>query len=172
MTVSSVVDTQRMLDTATSFFLAGERCSPDLKFGPYGVHSVDAPRIVVYAFAVEIALKLLHYISTNTQKRGHSLKVLFDELPDQVKAQLKYLEGCVGEIDRYFESWRYPFEHDFLVGDNDNPRRAFIECYREIRSSKPNLMSSYEKNWGSFDPDWDWAWPELELKQIEKNLLP
>jgi HEPN domain-containing protein len=162
-------DIQRMIDTATAFFPTGERCAPDLKFGRYGSHSVDAPRIVAYAFAVELALKLLSCLSNQTQKRGHSLEVLFDDLPTNLKVRLQYLEGCVEEIDKYFENWRYPFESEFLIGECDNPRRAFIECHREIRNLKPNLMSVYEKNWGSFDPDWDWAWPELEVAQIERS---
>jgi HEPN domain-containing protein len=171
MSVGGTFDIQRMLDTATAFFLTGERCAPELKFGRYGSHSVNAPRIVAYALSIELALKLLHHMLTNAQKRGHSLRVLFDDLPSSAKERLQYLEGWVGEIDRYFENWRYPFEHGFLSGETDNPRRAFIECHREIRNIKPDLMSVYEKNWGSFDPDWNWAWPELELRQIEGSLV-
>jgi hypothetical protein len=58
-----------------------------------------------------------------------------------------------------------------LFGDFDDPRRAFIECYREIRRLQPNLISIYEANWGSFDPDWFWAWPELEVPPLETNAI-
>jgi hypothetical protein len=148
------VDHQRQLDTATAFFLAGERCSCDLKFGDYGFHSLDAPTIVNYAFSVELALKLIHQIVCDGQAHGHRLKDLYCKLPPENRAMLPYLDGCVDEIDRYFENWRYPFEKDFLVGEYDNSRRAFIECYREIRRLRPKLMSVFEENWGSFEPDW------------------
>ena len=148
------VDFQRQLDTATAFFLAGERCSFELKFGNYGFHSINAPTIVNYAFSVELALKLLHLLVRGGTDRVHGLKGLFNALPAENRDMLLYLDGCVDEIDRYFENWRYPFEKELLLGEFDNPRRAFIECYREIRRLRPELMSIYEENWGSFEPDW------------------
>lgn len=60
----------------------------------------------------------------------------------------------MGEIARHFEDWRYPFEKDLVFGDYENPRRAFIECYREIRRLRPELVSVYEGLWGQFDPEW------------------
>ncbi len=155
-----------MLDTATAFFLAGERCAPELKFGAYGRHRVDAPCIVSYALATEIALKLLAR-NAGTRSNGHSLVQIYRELPDEVRASLVYVEDCIDEIDRYFVDWRYPYEADFLVGHTSKVRRAFILCYREIKQRMPDLSSIYERNWGSFEPDWDWAWPELELAQLD-----
>lgn len=148
------VDQQRQLDTATAFFLAGERCQFELKFGDYGLHSLSAPTIVNYSFSVELALKLLNSIVSKQSVKGHSLKHLFDVLPAETKSALPHLESCVAEIDRYFENWRYPHEHELLFGDFENPRRAFIECHREIRRLQPKSMSVYEKNWGSFEPNW------------------
>jgi hypothetical protein len=160
------VDLQRMLDTAAAFFLAGERCAPALKFGVYGEHTLDAPRIVSYALAVEIALKLLVRLA-GTACEGHSIKHLLDNLPDETRAHLNWVEDCADEIESYFVHWRYPYESEFLVGDCDNPRRAFIVCYHEIRRQKPELLSVFKRNWGSFDPDWQWAWPEKEFAVFE-----
>ncbi|MCK9552297.1 HEPN domain-containing protein [Aquamicrobium sp.] len=163
------LDHQRMFDTATAFFLTGERCAPDLRFGPYGIHSVNAPRIISYALAVEIALKLMFSLM-GMVGRGHRISKLFEKLPHEVRTNLVNLSGCAEEMDRYFEDWRYPYEKDFLVGESDNLRRAFIECYKEIRRIKPTLESVYEQNWGSFEPDWNLAWPELESQQVEAEI--
>ncbi|MGF7006429.1 HEPN domain-containing protein [Aminobacter sp. BE322] len=165
----SAIDYQRMLDTATAFFLTGERCAPDLRFGPYGTHSVNAPRIVSYALSVEIALKLILSLG-KASSRGHGLAELVAKLPDEVRSKLPTLHKRAAEIDTYFIDWRYPYERDFLIGDFDTPRRAFIECYREVRRIQPELISIYERNWGHFEPDPHWAWPEVELKQIEARL--
>lgn len=153
-------DVQRQLDTATAFFLAGERCAVDLKFGRYGSHTVSAPTIVNYSLAVELALKLIHLLAVNETTRGHDLSALYRSLPDESRAGLPHLGECVDDIARYFEDWRYPFEKDFLVGEYENPRRAFIECYREIKRLKPELVSAYEKIWGGFEPEWVQTWPE------------
>ncbi|MEO9336438.1 hypothetical protein ABFT80_03245 [Mesorhizobium sp. SB112] len=166
----SALDHQRMLDTATAFFLTGERCAPDLKFGPYGLHSVSAPRIVCYALSVEIAVKLILSI-IGRPSGGHKISELFRKLPDEVGVNLFVLSCHADEMDRYFEDWRYPYEKELLLGDCDNPRRAFIECYREIRRISPTLKSIYESNWGNFEPDWQWAWSELEARQIEARLV-
>lgn len=166
----SALDHHRMLDTATAFFLAGERLAPDLKFGPYGVHRVDAPRIVCYALSVEIAVKLIHSLMGKPEG-GHRISELFRKLPDEMRDNLTVLSCCADEMDRFFVDWRYPYEKGFLIGDCDNPRRAFIECYREIRRIWPTLQSTYERNWNGFEPNWDWAWPELEIQQIEAGLV-
>jgi HEPN domain-containing protein len=153
-------DAQSQLDTATAFFLAGERCAIELKFGRYGSHTVSAPTIVTYAFSVELALKLIHTIACGTTARGHDLADLYDALPEEIRASLPHLGECVVEIARYFEDWRYPFEKELLFGDYENPRRGFIECYREIRRLRPQLVSVYEGNWGGFDPEWIQSLPE------------
>jgi HEPN domain-containing protein len=147
-------DLQRQLDIATAYFLAGERCSMEMRFGVYGFHSIGSPTITNYAFSVELALKIIHVLSRQAEIRGHDLKDLLDELPAEVRSNLPHLVECAGEIARYFEDWRYAYEHDFLVAAESEPRRAFIECYREIRRLRPDLRSVYEKLWGTFDPEW------------------
>lgn len=149
-----IPDLQRQLDTATAFFLAGERCSLELKFDQYGFHTVSAPTIVNYAFAVELGLKIIHFVVTGSVTKGHDLERLFKSLPDEVCENLPHLSDCVTDIARYFENWRYPYEKDFLFGDFESPRRAFIECYREIRRLQPDLVSVYEGGWGKFEPNW------------------
>ncbi|MGV8952894.1 MAG: hypothetical protein ACOH2M_17485 [Cypionkella sp.] len=152
-------DLQRQLDTATAFFLAGERCALEIKFGQYDFHSVSAPTITNYSLAVEIALKLIRLLALGNSARGHDLEKLYNELPDPVRNNLPHLAECVSGIARYFEDWRYPFEKDLLFGDYDDPRRAFIKCYVEIKRLKPELTSVYERLWGKFDPEWLLSWP-------------
>jgi hypothetical protein len=155
-------DLARQLDTATAFFLAGERCALELKFRRYDFHSIGAPTIVNYSFGVELAMKLIHYIAFGVSTRGHNLERLFEGLPDEIKANLQHLSECVADMARYFEDWRYPFEKPFLLGDDELPRRAFIECYREIRRLRPDLCSVYEIRWGSFEPEWVRTWPKTQ----------
>ena len=156
-------DLQRQMDTATAFFLAAERCSLEMRIGRYGFHSIGAPTITNYAFSVELALKLLHAISRGVEATGHDLKSLYDSLSDDVRSNLPHLADCAPEIRRYFEDWRYPYEREFLVASEGDPRRAFIECYREIRRLRPELSSVYERLWGSFEPGWFHAWTEGEV---------
>lgn len=148
------IDVQRQFDTATAYFLAGERCALELKFGTYDFHSVAAPTITNYAFAVELALKLIHLLAFGRSAFGHDLQKLYDDLPDGIRGNLPHLAEHAVDIARYFEDWRYPFEKDFLFGDFEDPRRAFIECYGEIKRLQPQLISVYESRWGSFDPEW------------------
>jgi len=131
------VDIQRQLDIATAYFLAGERCSMEVRFGVYGFHALGSPTNTNYAFSVELALKIIHVLSRNVEARGHDLKGLFDALPDEVRGNLPHLQECAGEMARYFEDWRYAHEKEFLIGDDEYPRRAFIECYREIKRLQP-----------------------------------
>ena len=121
----------------------------------YGFHTLSAPTIVNYTLSVELALKLLHsHVGSIPMGDGHNLEGLYESLPASVRKNLPHLSDCAADIARYFVDWRYPFEKEFLVGEYDNPRRAFIECYREIKRLRPEMPSLYEKLWGAFDPDW------------------
>ena len=156
---------QNMLDAAVSYFLSAERCFPDFKFGNYGDHSVNAPVITSYAFSIELLLKLLLKINGIT-KRGHNLLNLYNELPADNKQNLQYVESNLDaddQISSSFEDWRYAYEKNDLFCSPDELRRIFICLHRELRRVKPELKSIYENNWGQFDPDWNWAWPELQL---------
>jgi hypothetical protein len=143
-----------MLDTATAFFLAGERCALDCAIGRYPAHTLGAPTVTNYALSLEIALKLLCHLSGKSFRQIHDLSALFDLLPSDQKAHLQYTEGCVVEISRYFVEWRYVYERDFAIAIESLPRRCFVECYQEIRRIRPDLKSVYEMNWGQFDPEW------------------
>jgi hypothetical protein len=183
---SAKLDFQRMIDTAVAFFLAGERCTPSLKFGKYGEHSLGAPIVVSYALSIEICLKIL-IAKANGDIQGHSLKALFGRLPAESKEHLKRLmeplvsgevtpefavlkSSPLDEIDRNFVDWRYPYEQDLLVTSPSSLRRAFIDCHTEIRRAHPQLVSTFERDWGEFTPDETWAWPELELAQLEETI--
>ncbi len=95
---------------------------------------------------------------------------LYRALPEDSATNLPHLAECVADIAHYFEDWRYPFEKDLLFGDYENPRRAFIECYREIRRLQPELVSVYENLWGTFEPEWVQSWsqdqPRWELRPV------
>ena len=148
------VDPQRMLDTATAFFLAGERNKLLLRSDKYDFHSLDAPTITNFGLSVEIALKLLVYLQTGELAVGHSIADLFGKVSKEARERMYETVEFSNENTNYFVDWRYPYEKDFLIGSVDTPRRAFIECYREIRLALPNLKSVYEENWGVFEPDW------------------
>lgn len=165
---AQAVDLQRMIDTALAFFLAGERCVPKFSFGRYPDHSLGAPVVVSYALAVEIALKILnrHY---RLSAEGHDIAALFNALPHESRDHLFWVEEILPEISRAFVEWRYAYEQEFLSISPDAIRRSFIVLHAEIRRVDPNLTSTFEKNWGSFNPDWTWAWPELEIAQIENR---
>jgi hypothetical protein len=182
---SANVDFQRMIDTAVAFFLAGERCTPSLKFGKYGEHSLGAPVVVSYALSIEICLKML-IAKANGDIQGHSLKALFDRLPAESKEHLKWLieplvsgegspalavlkESPLDEMDRNFVDWRYPYERDYLAASHSSQRRAFIKCHMEIRRAHPQLVSTFERNWGEFAPDETWAWYEMEIAEMERG---
>ncbi len=152
----SDVDLQRMIDMAVSFFLAGERCNSEFSFGEYPTHSVSAPMITNYAFSIELALKILHR-KANIKTSGHSLKKLYQKLPDEHKPYLMFLEDVLDEIDECFIDWRYAFEKDILIAFPDTLRRSFIVCHTEIRRTNPSLLSIYESNWGAFEPEWDFS---------------
>jgi hypothetical protein len=167
------LDFQRMTDTAAAFFLAGERCTPNLKFGKYGEHSVGAPVVVSYAFSIEICLKIL-VAKAGGDIRGHSLKALFGRLSEETRTNLKRLaeprvsgeaaeefaylkERPLNEMDRNFVGWRYPYEQDYLAASQSSLRRAFIGCHMEIRRAHPQMISTFERDWGEFAPDETWA---------------
>ncbi len=179
------LDFQRMIDSAVAFFLAGERCKPSLKFGTYGEHSLGAPVIVSYALSIEICLKIL-VAKSGGDIHGHSLKVLFGRLSEESKASLKHLvephvseeatadlmrlrESPIDEMDRNFVDWRYPYEQDYLTASPSSLRLAFIDCHKEIRRAHPQLVSTFERNWGEFNPDRTWAWCELELAELKRD---
>lgn len=130
-----------------------------MRYGAYGFHSIGSPTITNYALSVEIALKIIHVLSRNEEVRGHDLWELFKALPDEIRDNLPHLQECAEEMARYFENWRYAYEKEFLVGDDEYPRRGFIECYREIRRLQPGLESIYERLWSGFEPEWVRSWP-------------
>jgi HEPN domain-containing protein len=168
-----MLDLERHLNTATAFFLAGERCELELRFSSYDLHTLHAPTISNYAFSVELALKLIHVLQFKTAPKEHSLKVLFNSLTQEAKDRLPHLAECVEEIDSYFIDSRYPFEKQFLLGDVETPRRAFIEIYKEIRRIEPELVSVFESNWGKFEPEWIRSWsedrPQWELRPMNSQ---
>lgn len=183
---SDNLDFQRMIDTAVAFFLAGERCTPSLQFGEYGEHSLSAPVVVSYALSVEICLKIL-VAKAGGDLRGHSLKDLFGRMPQlsqgnlsrlaeplisgDVDPELEFLkESPLDEMDRNFVDWRYPYERDYLTASTSSLRRAFIDCHFEVRRAHPDLVSTFERNWGSFEPDRTWAWYELEIAELQGSL--
>ena len=185
-----IIDRKKMIDTAVSYFLAAERCTPELGFGNYPLHSVFAPTVMCYAHAIEISIKLILHLVCERFPSGHNLIKLFNELPHLQKKRLfkveewlseKRVEGFQfeGELEGFkIEGsstsnvpscdWRYPYEGKSLIAYSDDLRRSFIELHKEIRTLAPDLVSSYEHEWGHFNPDWDWAWYEEEIKEINE----
>jgi len=92
------------------------------------------PFIVNGAFAIELYLKTLHVIHSNSQK-GHKLLTLFNELPEAVQIAIKLaanefiikhnlspdtdLLSSLQRINSAFEDWRYLHE-----GNKENKPRS------------------------------------------------
>lgn len=100
----------RMMNSAVEYFLAGERCKEPLAFGQYSQHELGTPVVVLYAFSIELALKvLLGNISKSELQfsreksnisyeelnipHGHKLKLLFAKLPQDSRDQLQYISA-------------------------------------------------------------------------------
>jgi hypothetical protein len=178
---------QRMMNSAVEYFLAGERCSLEMKYDPYRAHKIGTPTTVLYAFSVEMILKVLlgniklakkNDVSQDEtitledvvkKKVGHSLKKLFNLLPNDSKQRLAVLEDentCIididennnlvttsilSQIDTSFVDWRYHFEKRFLTIDDSYLTTAFMRIHDEIRNLFPDFMSNTEKVWGKFE---------------------
>ncbi|MCB1492600.1 MAG: hypothetical protein KDJ77_12535 [Rhodobiaceae bacterium] len=160
---------QRMIDTAIEFFLAGERCAPRLEFGVYRSHSVLVPYVCNYAFALEIALKIvatLNKCRIPIGRDGHDLKKICEAIPRHKRKFLAGNKRKINKVANAFVRWRYNYEYDLLIISPDDLRNLFILTHREIQRLDPVLKSSYEQEWGNFEPDPQWAWEIQELKEI------
>jgi hypothetical protein len=179
------------MNSAVEYFLAGERCNQPLAFGQYPKHELGTPVAVHYAFSIELVLKVLLKKSEITYAHlrgidGHSLRQLFDLLPDDSKIHLQWLspqfedfqksenddnacQNIIDEIDRVFVNWRYHFESAFLSTSVTNLNRAFVIIHTEIRRKFPDFMSDREREWGQFDLEL--LGPHTALKIISKENL-
>ncbi|MGL4325058.1 MAG: hypothetical protein ACRCTD_13545 [Beijerinckiaceae bacterium] len=170
------IDIQPMIDTAVAFFLAAERCAPNLAFGVYKPHSVSAPRIVNYALSIEIILKLFLYVENGKRFEGHDLRKLFSSLRQSSQIEiagamprpreLSDFVDLLGDEKNTFINWRYPYEADFLATSCGDLRQIFIAIHAVLNNIHPHVKSVYAKNWGGFRPDPAWAWHELEMRDL------
>ena len=147
------LDRQRMMDTAVSFFLAGERSSVPMSFGPYPSHTLGAPEVTSYALSLEVFLKLLSDI-LNIPARGHEVSKIFQNLPSDIRADVECRYARSGDIvaklreyDSCFVKWRYPYETDILETEISDLRRLCIVCHSVIKQMAPKLQSCFEKAW-------------------------
>lgn len=175
----SKVDLQRMLDSSVAYFLAGERCSPDLTFGRYGNHSLCSPVITCYSFSLEIILKLHIYYDSKNPKNEHNIINLYNTLSDEIRSLISeslpkpHLQRNIADIfsdySNAFSDWRYAYEKSYLECWPSELRHAFIACHRAFRELYPDQMSIYERNFGGFSPDPDWAWYDMEMREVSSK---
>lgn len=110
----------RLLDTASSFLLASQRCETMI---PTGLNTFEAPvvpSIVCAAFACEVYLKALATPPGRDIVSGHQLKHLFDALDEELRRKIvekfraetgQGLLPLVREFSSAFVEWRYVYEH-------------------------------------------------------------
>lgn len=157
---------QRMMDSAITYFLAGERCNQPMSFGQYPEPNAGTPTIVLYAFSIELALKVLlqkNDISYSSLKgaKGHSIKALFELLPQFHKDELGYFNlryssedpTIIEQLDHAFKDWRYHVEKEILTVSTTDLNRLFMAVHSRIRTQFPDFMSSLEYEWGAFEFD-------------------
>ncbi len=169
----------KMIGTAISFFLAGERCAVTLQFGSYQSHSVIAPCIVNYAFSIEIILKLLLLLSNPNERipKTHDIYDLYDHLDVKYKDffaknfHLYYALKCsfekqFEETRKYdvnkkkyisiFETWRYSYDLDSNVISVGFLQETFRVCFNALKYFFPDTWRNYTDQKGDFFPCSKW----------------
>ncbi|MCA3634146.1 MAG: hypothetical protein INF18_00305 [Methylobacterium sp.] len=193
------VDQQRMIDTAVSFFLGGERCRPGCGFRNYPVHELAAPVIVCYAIAVEIALKLLilkkEGVKISFEKiQTHDLKKLFNDLSDENKSNMQYFNELFIDFEiRNIEEDQEGFFIDsgmIITEKSAKIYQPFVDWRypheKDFLTADPDklrrafivchreIRRTSPNLKSAFERDWgdfdpDWIWNEIELQEAGSN---
>jgi HEPN domain-containing protein len=102
--------------------IAFYRCMEERQIKP-GVNEMPViPAIVCISFATELYLKaVLGFKNLPKGKDGHSLKKLFNHLPEETKKLIRkniripdwYFDRMLSDADTAFVDWRYEYEYEF-----------------------------------------------------------
>jgi hypothetical protein len=121
-------------------------------------NQVDAPPLVNFAFAVELYIKLLRFLSDGQLIEGHDLYELFIELdqaaPNVGASVIRNHRHARGDRDEFleyveearsvFEHWRYAHEKTLLMAVPDS-LLALVDAFRAtMRELHPNRSSAFE----------------------------
>lgn len=176
-----VIDIQRLYDTAEAFFFAGILSHAEFDAGavytylnPPGLnfphaddaaiialngkktHAVGAPRMVNFAFSIELYLKLLLFLANKELSNEHNLLKLFKRLvevaPNAIDKIVEHYPRSenrdefivhISEVKSVFIDWRYVYEKDFLCGSTDKLLEIAEALRRTMQEVHPTLRSAY-----------------------------
>src|SRR5215217_368113 len=127
---------QRMLNTATAFYIAAARCHGTVHTATTS-YATHAPPIVCYAFSIELYLKVLILITTGKKARGHKLQHVianwrFPGDPD-------LLRDWITDASEDFVQWRYAHEYEFIVAWPVNCMILHTRCTAPLMPSGQSL---------------------------------
>lgn len=133
-----------IISIADDFFDAYLRCcegkNPTRTDNGIKYSACNVPAIVNGAFAIELYFKSMLPPKT----RGHELKILFDNLTDDIKREIreattKQLERLswgkpfkeyIEDINNVFVDWRYISEKDYSVGYLGNSINEYLQAFK------------------------------------------
>ena len=110
-------DPQRIINTATSFFLAADRAFEQRSLGPDQVQMLLVPAIVCRAFAIELYLKAIITLEDGNAS-GHDLSSLYGRTSQSIQVSFQNrlalaaaeLAQSLAPISKSFVEWRYIYE--------------------------------------------------------------
>ena len=110
-----------MYHLAQAFYLAGNRASLIVEVGPNLTQSLLSPSVVNYCFSIELFFKALILNVNGRKTKGHKLKVLFDELPEEIRLKIRNtypefiqipdIDSFLEAVSEYFVQVRYEYEY-------------------------------------------------------------
>ena len=112
---------QGLMDQAIAFFTAGSRCDASINITPLISNHPVAPAVVLFAFTIELYLKLLHAITSSAPIKKHDLHDLFVALPNEIKDLMNSsygntdIEEDILKVKSVFVDWRYKHETSTLL---------------------------------------------------------
>jgi len=138
-------DTQKIINTANSFFLGADRCSEQRPLALGQVQMLLVPAVVCKAFSIELYFKGIIAIEKGSAT-GHDLSTLFSLLtaPSQLTLRtglsLSEIEfnQKLKDISSAFRDWRYIFERQ-----SSNLDAAFLNG---LASASKALAESFVEN--------------------------
>ncbi len=168
---------QRLYDAAEAFYFGGILCSlpfdaehvdsENHRHAPWAANAaisganrtnnLGAPPIVNFGFAIELYIKLLHFLANGRLVLGHDLRVLFLDMesvaPNVAAAVINrhfYCGGDRGEfledisdVANVFEEWRYAYEKSLLCASADSLLTLANAFRNTVRELHPTLNSAF-----------------------------
>lgn len=147
--MSKTVDTFSMYRTGCEFSDCADFAMKAQNIVPFHGLFYSVPAVVNSAFACEVFLKLLLEMEQIAIKKTHQLEDLFDQLPDQVKADIQqntmqkygtwtdvFGLSLLHQVSDAFVTWRYNYEHDFGKDGTMKIEIGFLVAFRNALREK------------------------------------